>query len=63
MPRQKSKKPSKSQKFSLPEVRIKPSSYQPTKAELEEVVSFDTTPEEFLRRVPRPMKIVRDPNA
>ena len=32
-----------------PVVRLKPSSYQPSKAELEEDVRIDTTPEALLR--------------
>ena len=49
--------------LTLREARIKPSSYRPTIAKLEEVVSFDTTPEEFIRRVLRPIKLVIEPDA
>ena len=36
------------------------SSYCPTKAELEEELSFDCTPEELARRVLQPVSIVRE---
>ena len=32
-----------------PAVRVRPATYQPSKAELEEDVSIDTTPEELAR--------------
>ncbi|MCY4217135.1 MAG: hypothetical protein OXC92_09155 [Flavobacteriaceae bacterium] len=35
--------------------KIKPYDYQPKKAELEEDVRIDTTPEELVRRVLRPL--------
>lgn len=50
----------------LPEpatVRLKPASYQPSKAELDEPVKIDATPEQLARAVLRPVKIVRDPDA
>ena len=34
-----------------PVVRLKPSSYQPSKAELEEDVAIEATPQELLRAV------------
>ena len=34
-----------------PAVRLKPSSYQPSKAEMEEDIGIDTTPEDLLRAV------------
>ena len=46
-----------------PVVRVKPSTYQPTRAELREDVSIDVTPEELARAVLRPVKVVRDPEA
>lgn len=46
-----------------PEVRVKPHSYQPSKAELEADVSIDATPEQLARAVLRPVKIVEDPEA
>ncbi len=41
-------------------VRLKPSSYQPSKAEMEEVVTFpeETTPDDLVRAVVRPVRIV-----
>ena len=41
-----------------PVVKLAHSSYQPSKAELEEDVSIDATPEEIARAVLRPVKIV-----
>ena len=46
-----------------PVVRVKPSSYQPTRAELEEPIKIDATPEELALAVLRPVRIVRDPAA
>lgn len=46
-----------------PVVRLKPSSYQPTEAELEEPIKIDATPEELALAVLRPVRIVRDPAA
>ena len=45
------------------EVRVKPHSYQPSKAELEEPVKINATPEELARRALRPMKVIEDPEA
>ena len=38
-------------------VRLRPASYQPTKAELEENMSIDATPEELARVAFRPVTI------
>lgn len=46
-----------------PTVRVKPHDYQPHKAELEEVVKIEATPEELARAVLRPVNIVEDPDA
>lgn len=46
-----------------PEVRLKPSSYQPSKAEIEETVQFDTSPEDLIRAAFRPVRVVEDENA
>ena len=46
-----------------PVVRVKPSTYQPTRAELREEVRIDATPEELARTVLRPVRVVRDPDA
>ena len=45
------------------DVRVKPHSYQPSKAELEEPVKIDATPEKLARVALRPMNIVEDPEA
>ena len=41
-----------------PVVKLAHSSYQPSKAELEEDVSIDATPEEIARAVLRPVQII-----
>ena len=46
-----------------PVVRVRPHSYQPNKAELEEDVRLDATPEELARAVLRPVRTVEDPDA
>ena len=40
-----------------PVVRVKPATYQPTKAELEEDMSVDTTPEKLARVALQPMTV------
>ena len=40
-----------------PEVRVKPHTYQPSKAELEEPVEVDATPDALARAVLRPAKV------
>ena len=44
-------------------VRVKPHSYQPSKAELEQPVKIDATPEQLARAVLRPVKIIGDSDA
>lgn len=44
-------------------VRIKPNRYQPRKAEMEEPVKIDATPEQLASAVLRPVKILEDPDA
>lgn len=44
-------------------VRVKPQSYQPSKAELEEDVSIDATPEDLIRAAFQPANVVADPKA
>lgn len=39
-------------------VHVEPSAYQPSKAEMEEDLRIDATPEELLDRMFRPMKVV-----
>ena len=46
-----------------PAVRLRPSSYQPTRAELEEPVKIDVTPGQLALAVLRPVQVVRDPDA
>ena len=48
-----------------PIVRVRPSAYQPNKAELEEDVSVNATPEEIARAMAprRPVKIGEDRDA
>ena len=46
-----------------PVVRVKPSTYQPTRAELREEVRIDASPDELVRAVLRPVRVVRDPEA
>ena len=43
-----------------PVVRVKPQGYQPSKAELEEPVQIDATPEELARAIMTPVRVVRD---
>ena len=52
--------PSRSDK---PEVRVKPHVHQPKKAEMEEPVKIDATPDELARAVLRPVRIVEDDDA
>ena len=40
-----------------PVVRVRSATYQPTKAELEEDMSIDTTPEELARVALQPMTV------
>ena len=42
---------------------MKPHGYQPHKAELEEAVKAEVTPEELARAVLRPVNVVEDPDA
>ena len=44
-------------KTSKPIVRLRPASYQPTRAELEEDMSIDTTPEELAKVAFRPVTV------
>ena len=40
-----------------PVVRVQPATYQPSKAEIEEDVSIDTTPEELARVALQPVTV------
>ena len=44
-------------------LRVKPRSYQPTKAELEADVGIETTPDELAEAVLRPVNIIEDDDA
>ncbi len=46
-----------------PTVCVKPYSYQPKKAEREEPVKIEATPNELARAVLRPVKVIEDPKA
>ncbi|MDE0174310.1 MAG: hypothetical protein OYH76_17995 [Defluviicoccus sp.] len=56
-------KPREPVKIERRTVRVKPHSYQPSKAELEEPVKIDATPEELAAAVLRPVRIVEDSDA
>ena len=43
-----------------PEVRVKPNSYQPKKAELEEELHINATPEEVIRAAFQQVRVVED---
>ena len=46
-----------------PEVLVKPHSYQPRKAEMDEPVKIDATPDELARAVLTQVKVVQDEDA
>ena len=46
-----------------PEVRVKPNSYQPRKAELEEELHINATPEGVIRAAFQQVRVVEDPEA
>ena len=47
----------------VPEVRIRPRSYRPSKAELEEDMRIDATPEELAAAIMTPVRVIQDPGA
>ena len=47
----------------LPVVSVKPRSYRPTRAEMDEPIQIDATPEELALAVLRPVRVVEDPDA
>ena len=57
------KKKDTARKSNPPTVRIKPGTYQPTKAEKEKEYVFEGKPEEIVKRMFQPVKIVRDSDA
>ena len=46
-----------------PELHVKPHTYQPRKAKLEEPVKVDATPDESAKAVLQPVRIVVDEDA
>ena len=47
----------------LPAIRVKPHSYQPSKAEREEPINLNATPEQIVRAAVTPVRIIEDPDA
>ena len=47
----------------LPTIRVKPHSYQPSKAEREAPIRINATPEQIARAVVTPVRIIEDPDA
>lgn len=45
------------------EVRVKPQTYQPTKAELDEEFHIDASPEDVIRAAFHPARVIEDPEA
>ena len=46
-----------------PTIRVKPHSYQPSKAELEEPIRVDATPQKLAKAVVTPVRIIEDRDA
>ena len=46
-----------------PEVRVKPHTYQPNKADLEAPMKIDATPDELARAALRPVKVTQADDA
>ena len=44
-------------------IRVKPHSYQPSKAELEAPINLNATPEQIARAAVTPVRIIEDPDA
>ena len=55
--------PGEKQSRERPEVRVKPHTYQPSKAELDEPMKIDATPDELARAVLTQVKVVQDEDA
>ena len=47
----------------VPVIRVKPHAYQPSKAELEEPIHIDATPQQLAKAAVTPIRIVEDPDA
>ena len=46
-----------------PEVRLKPSDYQPSKSEIEDDVRIDASPKDVIRAAFQQVKVTEDKNA
>ena len=46
-----------------PLVRVKPHAYQPSKAELEEPIRVNATPQQLAKAVVTPVRVTEDPDA
>ena len=46
-----------------PTVRVKPHSYQPSKAEREDPIRIDATPDQIAKAAVTPVRIIEDPDA
>ncbi len=46
-----------------PIVHVKPRNYQPSKAEMDEEVKIDATPDDLATAVLQPVNVVEDPDA
>ena len=47
----------------IPTIRVKPHSYQPSKAELEAPINHNATPDQIARAAVTPVRIIEDPDA
>lgn len=47
----------------LPTIRVKHHSYQPSKADLEAQIRINATPEQLARAAVTPVRIIEDPDA
>ena len=56
-------KPTMPQLADRPTVRVKPHSYQPSKAELEEPIRVDATPQQLAQAVVTPVHVIEDSDA
>ena len=56
-------KPTMPQPDDRPTINVKPHSYQPSKAELEEPIHINATPKQLAKAAVTPVRIVEDPDA
>ena len=47
----------------LPAIRVKPHSYQPSKAEREATIHLNATPQQIAKAAVTPVRIIEDPDA